>query len=85
LAEQQKCPECGSFYLVRDGETGEVYAVQVKAGRKKPRVSWDELESFARMFNAKPLLLYKPDRRGFIEVWQRDCLESGITFKERNK
>jgi len=24
LTEQQKCPECGSTYLVRDGETGEV-------------------------------------------------------------
>jgi transcription initiation factor TFIIIB Brf1 subunit/transcription initiation factor TFIIB len=24
LAEQQKCPECGSTYLVRDGSTGEV-------------------------------------------------------------
>lgn len=58
------------------GNGREVYAVQVKAGRKKPRVSWGELESFARMFNAKPLLLYKPDRRGFIEVWRGDSLEN---------
>ena len=58
------------------GNGREVYAVQVKAGRKKPRVSWDELESFARMFNAKPLLLYKPDRGDFIEVWRGDSLEN---------
>jgi len=58
------------------GNGREVYVVQVKAGRKKPSVSWEELESFARKFNAKPLVLYKPDRKPFVEVKDEEGLES---------
>jgi Holliday junction resolvase len=57
------------------GNGHEVYAVQVKAGKKKPSVSWEELESFARKFNAKPLVLYKPDRKQFVEVKDEEGLE----------
>jgi Holliday junction resolvase len=51
-----------------------VYAVHVKAGRKKPSVSWEELESFARKFNAKALVLYKPNRKPFVEVKDEEGL-----------
>jgi len=57
------------------GNGREVYAVQVKAGKKKPSVSWEELESFARKFNAKPLVLYKPDWKQFVEVKNKEGLE----------
>jgi len=50
------------------GNGSEVFAVQVKAGRRKPKVSWDELKRFAEKFKAKPIVLYKPDRGAFLEI-----------------
>jgi len=56
------------------GNGKEVYAVQVKSGNKRPRVVWVELECFAEKFKAKPLVLYKPDRKPFIEIRSREEL-----------
>jgi len=51
------------------GNGREVFAVQVKAGKRRPSISWEGLESFAEKFRAKPLVLYKPDRKPFVEIW----------------
>jgi Holliday junction resolvase len=50
------------------GNGRQVFAVQVKAGRKKPKAALEGLEAFAKMFKAEPLLLYKPDRKPFVEL-----------------
>ena len=72
------------------GNGREIFAVQVKAGKRRPPVSWKALEKFARMFKARPLVLYKPDRRPFVEITKdaflrelgekgRSCAPSTVT------
>jgi len=51
------------------GNGKEIFAVQVKGGGKKPpKIGWEDLERFAEMFKATPLLLWKPDRGRFVEI-----------------
>jgi len=56
------------------GNGKEIYAVQVKAGKTLPYVDWENLERYAKYFNAKPLVLYKPDYRDFVEIWSKSDL-----------
>ena len=56
------------------GNCMEIYAVQVKGGKTLPYVDWYELERYAKYFNAKPLVLYKPDYHDFIEIWSKSDL-----------
>jgi Holliday junction resolvase len=50
------------------GNGSQLYAVQVKSGRRLSKVSWKELEDFAEKFKAIPLVLYKPDYKPFVEL-----------------
>ncbi|MEM2597721.1 MAG: hypothetical protein QXT50_03535 [Thermofilum sp.] len=50
------------------GNGEQVFAVQVKGGGKKPKISWKNLRDFAAKFRAKPVLLWKPDYGQFVEV-----------------
>jgi Holliday junction resolvase len=50
------------------GNGSQLYAVQVKSGRRLSKVSWKELEDFAGKFKAIPLVLYKPDYKPFVEL-----------------
>jgi len=54
------------------GNGANVYVVQVKSGKNKPYIVWSELVKFAVAFKAEPLLLWKRDRKGFVELRMSD-------------
>jgi Holliday junction resolvase len=49
-----------------------LFVVQVKSGKTKPYVNWKELKEFASKFNAIPLVLWKRDYKGWVELSEGD-------------
>ena len=88
------CVRSGGSHGVADlicGNCEEVFAVQVKSGKRLPRISWSELEEFAKYFKATPMVLFKPDYREFLEARSEQELEEireylkNIKKKKRRK
>jgi len=66
------------------GNGEEIFAVQVKGGRKPRGVSWPELEEFAVKFKAVPLVLYKPDYGPFTECRSERELAEACTRRSKS-
>jgi Holliday junction resolvase len=49
-----------------------IYVVQVKSGKKKPYIDWKKLKEFASKFNAIPIVLWKRDYKGWVELSEDD-------------
>ena len=58
--------------ICTDGE--DRYVVQVKGGKTLPFIDWEGLERYAELFDAIPLVLFKPDYHDFVEIWDKSQL-----------